>query len=259
MRHSFEKEEPEPMNTFRRVPQHIGIIMDGNRRWADAHGVSRIDGHKQGIQALRRTVEAGQDLGIRVITAYAFSSENWKRPEWEVKALFELFGRFLVSERSTLLKKGVRLSVIGRRDRMPARVRRRLEQTEALTAEFDQHHLRLAVDYGGRTELAAAARKLAERVRAGELDPAQIDEQSITRALNGDVPDPDLIIRTAGEQRLSNFLPWQSCYSELHFTPTLWPDFGREDLELAIADFAGRERRYGGRPDETPALAPLSI
>jgi undecaprenyl diphosphate synthase len=230
-----------------RVPRHIGIIMDGNGRWARAHGLPRIVGHERGIEALRRTVEHCGRRGVNTITAYAFSSENWKRPQDEVDGLFELFVRFLIAERERLLKDEVRLTAVGRRDRFPKDVCRELELTEQATAHFEKH-LRLAVDYGGRAEIAATAQRLAQRCLDGTLRPEEIDEAQLDAEICNDIPDPDLIIRTANEQRLSNFLLWQSCYSELYFSTTLWPDFGPADVDAALADFARRERRYGGRP-----------
>lgn len=233
------------------VPQHMAIIMDGNRRWAQQRLVNRVRGHEAGVEALRRTVRACTELGVGVLTVYAFSSENWKRPKWETDGLFGLLARYLVNERPTLVKDGVRLSAIGRRDRIPALIVRRLEETEALTRELTTIHLRLAIDYGGRAELADAARELARRVTEGVIEPDSVDENTLDRLLRRDgVSDPDLIIRTAGERRLSNFLAWQSCYSELHFAETLWPDFGAEDVERALEDYRSRERRFGGRPGE---------
>jgi undecaprenyl diphosphate synthase len=242
-----------------RIPAHIGIIMDGNRRWADAHGLNRIDGHERGIEALRRTVDICGNRGVKVVTAYAFSSENWNRPEWEIEGLFGLFGHFVVSERPNLLRNKIRLSAIGRRDRMPAAVRERLEETEELTRHLGSLHLRLAVDYGGRQEIVRAVRALAERAKAGTLDPEAIDEDALRASFESEAcEDPDLIIRTGGEQRLSNFMLWQSCYSELYFCDTLWPDFGEAEIDRALADFARRERRYGGRPDEGAVIESLA-
>ncbi|PYV08714.1 MAG: di-trans,poly-cis-decaprenylcistransferase [Acidobacteria bacterium] len=228
------------------VLRHVGIIMDGNGRWAEARGMPRWKGHECGAAAVRRTIEEACRQGISVLTLFAFSSENWKRPAQEVHILFSLFKRFLRQEQADLVRNGIRLSAVGRRDRLPVSVRATLEEVEGATRPGERLHLRLALDYGARHEIAEAARSLARRAARGELHPDQIDERLLGRELDDPaVPDPDLIIRTAGERRLSNFLLWQGAYAELHFTPKLWPDFAEEDLALALDDFRSRTRKFG--------------
>jgi undecaprenyl diphosphate synthase len=206
----------------------------------------RWRGHEAGIEAVKRVARAAGDHGVSVLTLFAFSSENWKRPAKEVHILFSLFRRYLEETRKELIDNGIRLSAIGRRDRLSASVRAALAATESATLAGDRLHLRLAIDYGSRHEIAWAARTLAESVARGLLHPAQIDEALFVKTLAPeDVPDPDLIIRTAGERRLSNFLLWQSAYAEFHFSPTLWPDFEEADFELALADYRSRTRKYG--------------
>jgi undecaprenyl diphosphate synthase len=226
--------------------RHVAIIMDGNGRWAEKRGMPRWRGHEAGIEAVRRVARAAGDHGVSVLTLFAFSSENWKRPAKEVHILFSLFRRYLEETRKELIDNGIRLSAIGRRDRLSGSVREALAATESATLAGDRLHLRLAIDYGSRHEIAWAARSLAESVARGLLHPEQIDEALFVKTLAPeDVPDPDLIIRTAGERRLSNFLLWQSAYAEFHFSPTLWPDFEEADFELALADYRSRTRKYG--------------
>jgi len=229
-----------PMNSI----QHVAIIMDGNGRWAEQRGMPRWKGHEMGAQSVRRVSEAACRRAIPILTLFAFSSENWKRPAKEIQILFSLFLRYLVSERQNLLQKGIRISAIGRRDRLPPLVREALCATEAATRNGECLHLRIALDYGSRHEIVEAVRALACDVAGKTLKPEDISEDSINRKLS-DVPDPDLIIRTAGERRLSNFLLWQAAYSEFYFSPKLWPDFGEEDLESAIADYRSRTRKFG--------------
>jgi len=228
------------------ILQHAAIIMDGNGRWAERQGMPRWRGHEAGIAAVRRVTEGACRMGIPTLTLFAFSSENWKRPAKEVNMLFSLFRRYLVETRKELLDNGIRLSAIGRRDRLSAMVRGALEETEQLSCHGLRLHLRLAIDYGSRAEIIEAARRLAADAARGELRPDQIDEERVSAALqSGDVPDPDLIIRTAGERRLSNFLLWQAAYAEFHFSPKLWPDFEAADLEAALEDFHSRTRKFG--------------
>jgi len=227
-------------------PVHVAIIMDGNGRWAKARGLPRTAGHKKGVEAVRRTVEAARELGIGYLTIFSFSSENWRRPEEEVSDLMGLLRFYLRSEIAELHKAGIRLRVIGERTRLSPDIVRLIENAEELTAANTTMTLVVALSYGSRQEIVLAARRLAEDARAGLIDPAAIDEAALTgRLFTADIPDPDLIVRTSGEQRLSNFLLWQSAYAEFVFTDTLWPDFTKRDLEAAIEEFHRRERRFG--------------
>ncbi len=227
-------------------PVHVAIIMDGNGRWAKARGLPRTAGHKRGAESVRVAVESCIELGISYLTLYGFSSENWKRPLEEVRALMGLLRLYLRSEIAALHKNGVRLRVIGDRDRLDPDIVALIEDGEALTRDNRRLTLTLALSYGGRQELAIAARRIAEDVAAGRLDPGQVDEQAVAeRLFTNDIPDPDLLIRTSGEQRISNFLLWQAAYAEMVFTDTLWPDFSRRDLEDAVNAYHRRERRYG--------------
>ena len=228
------------------APSHIAIIMDGNGRWAKARGRPRIVGHRQGAEALRRTVAGAIDLGISYLTLYGFSSENWNRPANEIEDLMALLRRYLRAEIAELNKDGIRLRVIGERDRLPSDIVELITDAEVRTEDCDRLNLTMAISYGGRQDILAAARRLAAAARAGRLDPAEIDEKRFTGALSTHgLPDPDLVIRTSGEQRISNFLLWQSAYSELVFLDKCWPDFGKEDLVDAIREFGRRDRRYG--------------
>ena len=218
--------------------------MDGNGRWAERRGLPVADGHREGTRALRRTVEAAIDLGVHSLAVYAFSTENWTRPADEVESLMEIFGETIERELPDLAKQGVRTRFIGRRDRVPAWLLEQMAALEAETAANDRLSLWIAFDYGGRAELAAAARRLIE---AGTR-PEDVDEEALGAQLYApELPDPDLLIRTSGELRLSNFLLWQLAYAELVFVETLWPDFGEDDLRSALADYATRRRRFGGR------------
>ncbi len=229
--------------------------MDGNGRWAEQRGMPRWKGHEAGIEAVRRTVRAACRHGVSILTLFAFSSENWKRPAKEVHILFSLFKRYLGEAGDELAANGIRLSAIGRRDRLSAAVCEALAAAEAATREGGRLHLRLAIDYGSRHEIAAAARSIAEMVVRGALNPRQIDEDVFTRAMSREAtPDPDLIIRTAGERRLSNFLLWQAAYAEFYFSPRLWPDFEEADFEQALADYRGRTRKFGALPVPASAL-----
>lgn len=230
------------MNTI----QHVAIIMDGNGRWAEQRGMPRWKGHEMGAHSVRRVLEAACRRKIPVLTLFAFSSENWKRPQKEIRILFGLFQRYLVSERQKLVQNGIRVSAFGRRDRLPPLILEALSATEEATRGCERLHLRIALDYGSRHEIVEAVRSLALDVERRKINPEDITEESITRRLGaGDVPDPDLIIRTAGEQRLSNFLLWQAAYSEFYFCPKFWPDFNEDDLGEALADFGSRTRKFG--------------
>ena len=237
-----DAEESRPL----RPPAHVAVIMDGNGRWAKARGLPRTAGHKKGVDAVRRTVEAAGELGIDYLTIFSFSSENWRRPEEEVSDLMQLLRFYLRSEIADLHRNGVRLRVIGDRARLSNDITALIENAEALTGDNRKLTLVVALSYGSRQEITLAARRLAEEVRAGTLDPADITEDRFSEHLfTADIPDPDLIVRTSGEQRLSNFLLWQSAYAEFVFTDTLWPDFTKRDLEAAIEEFHRRERRFG--------------
>lgn len=227
-------------------PHHVAIIMDGNGRWANARGLPRTLGHRQGAEAVRRCVSGALEMGIPFLTLFGFSSENWRRPLTEVEDLMGLLRRYLQSEIAEFHKNGIRLRVIGERDRLPRDIVRLIDDAERRTAENRALDLVIAISYGGRQEIAATARRLAEAVAAGDLEPADIDEDTFAAGLlTAGIPDPDLVIRTSGEQRLSNFLLWQSAYSEFFFADKLWPDFDKSDLEAAVAEFRRRERRYG--------------
>jgi undecaprenyl diphosphate synthase len=230
-------------------PVHVAIIMDGNGRWAASRHLPKIAGHREGARAVRRTIEAAIERGVGWLTLYAFSSENWRRPAGEVIDLTGLLRQYLKSEITELKENGVRLRVIGDLARFDPDIQRDLASAEAATAANARLNLTVALSYGARAEIAAAARKLAEAVRDSHLEPAQIDEAQVAGALTTTgMPDPDLIIRTSGEQRLSNFLLWQGAYAELVFLDVLWPDFGAEHLAAALAEYARRERRFGVRP-----------
>jgi undecaprenyl diphosphate synthase len=227
-------------------PVHVAIIMDGNGRWAKSRGLPRTAGHKRGAEAVRRTVEAAREMGVSYLTLYGFSSENWKRPAGEVADLMGLLRLYLRNEVNALHKNGIRLRVIGDRARLGPETVALIDEAEAKTAANTALTLTLALSYGGRQELVAATRRLAAEVAAGRLHPADIDEDAVSRNLfTAGMPDPDLLIRTSGEKRISNFLLWQCAYAELVFIDTLWPEFGRAELEAAIRDFHGRERRFG--------------
>jgi undecaprenyl diphosphate synthase len=228
------------------LPRHIAIIMDGNGRWAQSRGLQRIAGHRRGAEAVRRTLTAATELGIPYLTLFGFSSENWKRPLAEIDDLMGLLRHYLRGEIAELHRNGVRLRVIGDRERLAPDIVTLIANAETLTRDNTGVNLTIALSYGGRAEIVAAVRSLAAKAVDGGLAPDAIDEDVISRHLfTAGIPDPDLLIRTSGEQRISNFLLWQCAYSELVFTKTLWPDFGRADLDQAIADFGCRDRRYG--------------
>jgi undecaprenyl diphosphate synthase len=230
----------------RALPRHIAIIMDGNGRWAKARGLPRIVGHRSGAEAVRRTVTAAAELGISYLTLFGFSSENWKRPSAEVRDLMVLLRHYLRGEIAELQRNGVRLKVIGQLARLAPDIVGMIAHAETLTRENSKITLTIALSYGGRAEIVAAVQAIAAEVACGSLAAEDVDEDCLARHLfTADIPDPDLLIRTSGEQRISNFLLWQCAYSELVFTKTLWPDFSRNDLEQAIDEYCGRERRYG--------------
>ena len=236
LRTSVEPELPE-------VARAIAVIMDGNGRWASRRGLPVAAGHRAGTKALRRTVEAAIDLGVESLAVYAFSTENWSRTTDEVEALMEIFGETIERELPDLCRQGVRCRFIGRRDRAPEALKAKMAQLEAETAGYDRLDLWIAFDYGGRAEIVQAARRIAE---AG-IDPSEIDENVVAANLYApDMPDPDVLIRTSGELRVSNFLLWQLAYAELVFVETLWPDFGEKELREALAAYARRRRRFGG-------------
>ncbi|MFN2466476.1 MAG: polyprenyl diphosphate synthase [Candidatus Dormibacteria bacterium] len=228
------------------VPGHIAIIMDGNGRWARSRHRPRLEGHRAGLNAIRRVMTACDDLGIAVLSLYAFSTENWTRPRTEVTGLMRLFSQTLDREISELHEQGVQVRITGRREQLSPALVRKIEQAEALTRDNRRRVLNLLINYGGRAEIVDAARRL---LRAGH-DPETLTEQTLGAALyNPDLPDPELVIRTAGEQRISNFLIWETAYSEFHFTDRLWPDFDESDIREAITAFSNRERKFGGLRD----------
>jgi undecaprenyl diphosphate synthase len=229
------------------MPRHVAIIMDGNGRWASGRGLPRVAGHRRGVEALRKTVRAASDLGISVLTIFSFSSENWSPPQSEIRDLLTLLRRFIRNDLADLHKSNVRVRIIGERDDLSPDIRNLLEEAENLTGGNDGLTLVVAFNYGARREIARAARRLAIEVAEGRLAASDITPERLAAQLDApDLPDPDVIIRTSGEQRLSNFLLWQAAYSELVFVPINWPDFDRAALEGAIAEYRRRERRFGG-------------
>jgi len=228
------------------VPRSVAVIMDGNGRWAKQAGLERFRGHERGIDAVRTTVTECVRLGVGTLVLYAFSEENWQRPQREINLLFKLLKRFLVEERPTLMKNRVRLLHSGRTARLAPDVKQLLDETIAMTGANTGMRLSLAISYGGRQELVDGMKAIAARVKAGTLQPDQIDEAVIRQHLyQPDLPDPDLLIRTAGEQRISNFLLWQMSYAEIHTSDVCWPDFGKEELEAAFRDYGSRVRKFG--------------
>ena len=239
--------DPRGAGELRPVPAHVGIIMDGNGRWAAARGLPRLEGHRRGVEALRATVKAVSNLGVRYLTVYSFSSENWTRPIEEVSDLMGLLKRFIRKDMAELHRNGVRVRIIGERARLTPDIRKLLGDAEELPQRNDGLVLVVAFNYGSRQEIAGAMRRIAERVQSGELDPGEIGCDTIAAHLDtAGLPDPDLIIRTSGEQRLSNFLMWQAAYAEFVFLPCHWPDFDRLALETALDAYMSRERRFGG-------------
>jgi undecaprenyl diphosphate synthase len=234
------------------VPRHVAIIMDGNGRWAAARGLPRAEGHRRGVEALRKTIRAAGEIGIKIVTIFSFSAENWSRPESEIGELMGLLRRFVRNDLAELHKSNVRVRIIGERTGLDPDIGRLLTEAEELTKNNDGLTLVVAFNYGARQEIVRAVQRIADEIAKGRMTAAEIEMDSITRFLDApDIPDPDLIIRTSGEQRLSNFLLWQSAYSELVFVPTYWPDFDRAALESAIRDYQQRERRFGGLVAQT--------
>jgi undecaprenyl diphosphate synthase len=229
------------------LPEHVAVIMDGNGRWATRRGLPRIAGHREGVKAARRTVAAAGSVGLRYLTLFAFSTENWARPETEISTLMRLLETSIGDELPELLRRNVRLRVIGRPHRVPAGVQRGIDRVVRATADNTGLTLLMAFNYGGRDEMLDAVRSLAQQVKARKLEPEDITEKHVSQAPHtADVPDPDLLIRASGEMRVSNFLLWQIAYTELWITPIMWPDFAAVDLYRAIAEFQGRTRRFGG-------------
>jgi undecaprenyl diphosphate synthase len=236
-----------PDNLTERAPAHVAIIMDGNGRWAARRGLPRIEGHRRGVEAVRRAVRSATELGIRYLTIYSFSTENWRRPAQEVADLMGLLKRFIRHDLAELHANNIRVRIIGDREGLTPDIKALLQEAEDLTKANGGLTLVVAFNYGGRQEIARAVRAIACQVRDGQLDPETIDAGTIQRALDTDgIPDPDLVIRTSGEQRLSNFLPWQSAYSEFVFLPDFWPDFDLATFKAAVDQYVGRERRFGG-------------
>ena len=234
------------------VPQHIAIIMDGNNRWARRRNLPGSAGHRAGMEAIRTVLEACNEQGVKVLTLFAFSSENWGRPSTEVRYLLALFIRYLRNETRALHKDGIRIRFIGERHRFGKRLQNLMQEAEEMTANNGDTTLVIAADYGGRWDIAQATRSIARRLAAGEISEDEISPELIDASVSAsELPLPDLCIRTGGDHRISNFMLWQFAYSELYFTETLWPDFGAADLALALQDFSGRERRFGLRgPDD---------
>lgn len=229
-----------------RLPGHVAVIMDGNGRWAHRRGRERIFGHHEGVKAVRKTVDAAAELGVKYLTLYAFSKENWNRPDEEVSALMDLMIESINNETNTLIKKEISLQVIGDLSRLSENVRKRLHQTMKLTSGGTRMRLVVALSYSSRWEISEACRRIAAAVKDGRMNLNDINEETVTASLaTSDIPDPELMIRTSGEKRISNFLLWQLAYTELYFTEKLWPDFGKEDFYKAVADFQKRERRHG--------------
>lgn len=235
------------MSSSKDIPQHVAVIMDGNGRWAARRGLPRIEGHRAGVKAAREAMQAAGDLGVKVLTLYTFSTENWKRPKAEVSALFRLLEHYLASEGDKLLKNNIKFQVIGRLRELPDSLRVKLEAEIEKTKSNTGLILNLALNYGGRPEIVDAVRDIVKDVREGNLDPGDIDEKLFASYLYTEgLPDPDLLIRTSGEFRVSNFLLWQIAYSEICVVEKLWPDFKKEDFKKCVLDYQARERRFGG-------------
>ena len=235
-----------------RLPQHVAIIMDGNGRWAKKRLWNRIKGHRAGADAVDSVTTLCREIGVKYLTLYAFSTENWNRPEAEVTGLMELFKEFLISKKSLLVEKNICLNIIGSRERFSPELLKLMDETISETEKYEpEMTLTLALSYGSRQEITAAVRKIAQKVAAHEITPESIDEKLISESLyTFDMPDPDLVIRTSGEYRISNYLLWQIAYSEFYFTDTLWPDFNKDEFIKALKDYAGRERRFGKTGDQ---------
>ncbi|MGQ0444291.1 MAG: isoprenyl transferase [Beijerinckiaceae bacterium] len=243
----LDQSAPPAQRRLTGVPAHVGVIMDGNGRWAARRGLARIEGHRRGLEALRETVRAAIEFGLDYLTVYSFSMENWNRPNQEIADLMALLRRFVRNDLDELHKAGVKVRVIGARANLQDDIRALLGEAEERTKANNRLTLIVAFNYGSRQEIAAAARAVAEAVAAGAIKASEIDEALFSRHLDtAGIPDPDLIIRTSGEQRLSNFLMWQAAYSEFVFLPIHWPDFDRQAFSAALAEFSARERRFGG-------------
>jgi len=236
-----------------KLPLHIAVIMDGNGRWAVQHGLDRIHGHQKGVESVRNVIEAAAELGIKYLTLYAFSTENWGRPDEEISALMDIMVQSLNNETDTMVKNNIRMSVIGDLSRLAADVRNRLLETVQLTSGMTGLNLVIALSYSSRWEIVEAARKIAKKAASGTVNPDMVDESLFERSLSTwGIPDPDLLIRTSGELRISNFLLWQLAYTEFYFTNILWPDFSKEDFYNAVIDFQKRERRFGKTSEQLP-------
>jgi undecaprenyl diphosphate synthase len=238
---------------------HVAIIMDGNGRWASRRGMPRVAGHRAGVVAVRRTVEHAPSLGIERLTLYAFSSDNWRRPAYEVQSIFHLLRAYLRLESERLKRNGVRLEVIGRRDRLPGRVLQDIERAECTTSAGTRLHLRVAIDYSSRNAITRAAVRACASLVGNQPPSDESMGRALADTLTADSSDVDLLIRTGGEKRLSDFLLWESAYAELHFTERMWPDFDTADLETALRDFKHRERRFGGLPATAPQFPALPL
>jgi len=248
-----DKVQSEPQS-LAQLPRHVAVIMDGNGRWAQNRGLPRFAGHKAGVETVRSAVELCVELGIEVLTIFAFSSENWRRPAAEVGLLMDLFVLALNREVKRLKRNDVRLLIIGDRNAFPEKLQARIVAAEEITAECGGLTLQVAANYGGRWDMTCAARSIAAQVRSGQIEPSAITEETISAALStAGLPDPDLFIRTGGEQRLSNFLLWQSAYAEVYFTDRLWPDFDKKAFMQALQAFAGRQRRFGRTSEQAQA------
>jgi undecaprenyl diphosphate synthase len=243
----FRRKKAKPISSDLVIPQHVAIIMDGNGRWAQSRGLPRVEGHRQGAQAVRRTCELCVELGIKYLTLYCFSNENWKRPKNELDFLMSLLKQFLIQECKTLLEKNIRLHIIGRRQGLPHDVQQEMDRVIQESRALDGLQLSLAINYGSRQEITDAVRSIADKVQLGTIDPTSINEETISQHLyTAGIPDPDLLIRTSGEMRISNYLLWQISYSEIWITNRAWPDFGRADMVEAIEEYSRRHRRFGG-------------
>ena len=246
----MKSDVPENPETGLQLPVHVAVIMDGNGRWAKKRMLNRVKGHEKGADAVRMIVRASREIGIRYLTLFAFSTENWQRPKAEIKALMTLLKRFLTSEKQEMIDNNLRINIIGQMERLPSDVAAQLKETMAETAANDAMQLNLALSYGGRAEIAMACAAIARKVKDGAVDIASITPELVAQHLyTADIPDPELLIRTSGEYRISNFLLWQAAYTELFITPTLWPDFTREEFVAILSEYNKRERRFGRADD----------
>ena len=235
-----------PIVDPKNIPKHVALIMDGNGRWAKKRALNRIRGHEEGTESVRVIVRTSREMGIEWLTLYAFSEENWKRPKYEIDALMAILKRFLKSELQEMMENSIRFQAIGRTDKLPPAVQKLIDETTEKTSHNREMVLSLALSYGGRQEITRAVRKIAEKIKTGDIQPSEISEKLISESLyTSGMPDPDLLIRTSGEYRVSNFMLWQIEYTEIYVTPTLWPDFRKEEYLLAIQEFQKRERRFG--------------